>query len=333
MLIKKEFAKIGKHVLRQLSGSVEKYIIHEVEPEHVEGEQEDRYTYEASPVKEKISTIHTRLSKTQILQFLLYHFLHVDERGIIRNINEKDIAETIGCTVKTVQNNNVIFEELGLIYFSRSSSGINIKLVEYPRYFDENGYGYIELSFERFEELKEIKNINALRLEIRKELVYDNNEAKRKFKNDYSPCKISFHDFKTFTPKYTHYRAMLEQIVRQGTKAFKTIIKDNNIYFDLEKGVYSSKLLKEKKKEEYTNSILKYLEQRKALGFISQQDIQDFVQLSFEYSLNCVLSALDTLINEEFILGIRKPTLNYGGRLRTIIRQQLAAEERVQLIS
>lgn len=332
-MIKKEFTRIGKHIVRQLSGAVEQFIIHE-EENIVEEETlvEEPFTYEAAP-KTKISTIHTRLSKTQIAQFLLYHFYHVDERGIIRNVQEKDIAETIGCTVKTVRNNNVIFEQLGLIYYSRSSYGINIKLVEYPRYFDKNGYGYIELSFERLEELIQIENVNALRLEIRKELVYDNNEAKRKYKYDYSPCKISFHDFKTFAPKYTHYRGMLEEITNKGTNTYQTVIKeDNTIYFTLKEGMHSSKELKEVKKEEYTKSISHYLEQRNVLGLVPQTDQNDFVQLAFEYSLDRVLQALDTFINEEFVLGLQV-TRNFGGRLRTIIRQQLAAEESIVLVS
>lgn len=324
-MIKREFAKIGKIIARQLSGSVEQYIIYEVEEQKKE-ESLEPFTYEAAPEK-KISTIHTRLSKTQIAQFLLYHFYHVDERGVIRDVQEKDIAETLGCTVKTVRNNNVIFEEIGLIYHSRSSNGINIKLVEYPRYFDKNGYGYIELSYERFEELIQIEKVNSLRLEIRKELVYDNNEAKRKYKHDYSPSKISFHDFKTFAPKYTHYRGMLEDITEQGTNTFKTVIKDDNsIYFVLEEGKRSSRELKELKKEEYAEAISNYLDQRKVLGLTSQVDRMDFVQLAFEYSLNRVYRALDTFINEEHVLGLQV-TKNIGGRVRTIIRQHLAAEE------
>lgn len=330
-MIKTEFAKIGKHIARQLSGAVEHYIFHEEEviEDILVGEP---FTYESAPNK-KISTIHTRLSKAQIAQFLLYHFYQVDERGVIRDIPEKDVAEELGCTIKTVRNNNVIFEQLGMIYYSRSSNGFNIKLVEYPNYFEKLGTGYIELSFERFEELIQIENVNALRLEIRKELVYDNNEAKRKYKHDYSPSKISFHDFKTFTPKYTHYRGMLEVITNKGTNTFKTVVKDDNtLYFTLEDGMCSSKDLKVKKKENYTNAITDYLNEHKISGYLTKIDINDFVQLALEYTLNRVFKALDTLINLEFVLGL-EVTRNYGGRLRTIIRQQLNGEETVTLIS
>ncbi|WP_121616688.1 hypothetical protein [Virgibacillus halodenitrificans] len=342
----KEFAKIGKSIFRQLSSYIEIYSSIENEQQKAEEETElDRVIKETASQLSfgneivmkngeptySISVNKHRLSKTQILQFILYHFYHVDERGVIRNVQEKDIAEAIGCTLKTVRNNNVIFEQLDLIYHSRSSNGINIKLVDYPHYFDKNGYGYIELSFERLEELIKIENVNALRLEIRKELVYDNNEAKRKYKHDYSPSKISFHDFKTFAPKYTHYRGMLEEISKKGTNTYKTIINDDNsLYFILDEGMQSSKELKEVKKEEYTKAIAEYLDQHKVSGYVSQLDRSDFVQLAFEYSLNRVFQALDVLINEEFVLGLQV-TRNFGGRLRTIIRQQL--EDTVLLIS
>ncbi|MFZ2463008.1 MAG: hypothetical protein WAW77_05160 [Caldibacillus thermoamylovorans] len=119
---------------------------------------------------------------------------------------------------------------------------------------------------------------------------------------------------------------MLEEILNKGTNTFKTVIKeDNTLYFTLKEGVHSSRDLKEIKKEEYTNTITDFLEKRNVRTHVPMSAQNDFVQLAFEYSLERVLQALDIFVHEEFVLGLQV-TRNYGGRVRTIIRQQLATE-------
>ncbi len=346
----KEFAKIGKGMLRQITSFIESYKIEEEEQnyslsskqvtlketlanmrgllsdnniEDVVEETVSNFIYDEDP-KQKVSVKHTRLSKSQILQFILYHFLPIDERGVIRGVCEKEIADLLGVSLKTVRNNNHLFEEIGLIYFSGSSEGINIMLIDYPRYFDKDGYGYMELEVSRFGELKGITHVNSLRLELRMELVYDNNEVKRQYKKDNSPCKISFNDFKTFAPKYTHYKGMLEDIIKKGTSSFKKAVENSTIYFVLEQGVQNGKALKEQRKEEYTKFLEEYLQEKGCQEFIQRPDVDSFVQLAFEYSMERVIQALEPIIYKEFVLGELDKTENFGGRVRTAIRQNIA---------
>lgn len=154
-MIKKEFAKIGKQIIRQLSSTVEKY-----------KDIEDHMDLDAhgNPTIKTVAE-HHRLSKSQISQLIFYHFLHVDERGIICDVSEKEIRITLNCTVRTVRNNNVVLAETELISYSRGK-GINICIVPYPQYFEEHGFGFMELEYTRFEELILIENVNALRLNV-----------------------------------------------------------------------------------------------------------------------------------------------------------------------
>ncbi|MEX3623777.1 hypothetical protein [Viridibacillus arvi] len=385
-MITKEFAKIGKSMIRQLSSVIEQFIfieddeiIHEAlqEPIDCETTSLDSYMPEVDLDENKepqnYYIKHHRLSKSQILQFIVYHFFAVDQRGVICHISEKEIAETINCTVKTVRNNNAVLSSVGLINFShsRTASEMNVQIIDFPKYFETNGFGYMELNFERFKEISNIEHVNSLRLELRKELVYDNAEIKRQMKKDTTPSSVSFNDYKNITPKYAHYKGMMKQVADKGTSSFVTMIQGNNICFKLAEGKLNGKALKQKKRDEYKERINNYIqEQQCKILFKSNNDIDDLIQLSFEYSVERVMPALVQFINEEhesiiefiqmkhwgILFDVKNvtdlndsieypidsllPTLtkyikinsevnnlsltnNIGGKIRTIIRQQL----------
>lgn len=328
----KEFGIIGKAIFKQLSSYVETYEI-------IEEKKENRPLSEIELAIQKVSkqfnsgymednkfivTQRHRLSKTQILQFIVLNFLHIDERGVIKEVSESFLAETLGCTVRTIRNNNIVLENCGLIYFSNGSAGLNVMINNYSSYFEKDGSGYLELDIKRFESYKKIKNVNSLRLALRQELVYDNHEIVRQMKKDNIPCRISFDDFKIFAPKYTHYRAALEEIVRQGNSNFETTVKGSHIYFNLKSGVQTAKQLKESRTKEYNEFLLEYLTNKDYIKHLDKKDLDIFVQLAFEYSMERVIPALESLLIKEFVLGEIEPTKNFGGRLRTMIRQNMA---------
>ncbi|MFF2592510.1 hypothetical protein ACFVSZ_04015 [Priestia megaterium] len=326
-MIKKEFAKIGKQIIRQLSSTVEKY--KDIE-DHMDLDAHGNPTI-------KIVAEHHRLSKSQISQLIFYHFLHVDERGIICDVSEKEIAAALNCTVRTVRNNNVVLAETELISYSRSGKGINICIVPYPQYFEEHGFGFMELEYTRFEELILIENVNALRLELRKELVYDNDTIKRHFNPGENTSKISFNDYKIFTPKYTHYKGMMQKIAETQTSAFKTVVQGSTIFFVLKDGAKNGKMSKQEKKEQYDAAIRRTIEETfvklsghstDSTGIVmssfQNEDIADLVQLSFEYGIERVKSALYSLIEQAFFSHDAQVVENYGGKIRTLIRKELS---------
>ncbi|KQU11884.1 hypothetical protein J8N01_14085 [Priestia megaterium] len=326
-MIKKEFAKIGKQIIRQLSSTVEKY-----------KDIEDHMDLDAhgNPTIKTVAE-HHRLSKSQISQLIFYHFLHVDERGIICDVSEKEIAAALNCTVRTVRNNNVVLAETELISYSRSGKGINICIVPYPQYFEEHGFGFMELEYTRFEEFILIENVNALRLELRKELVYDNDTIKRQFNPGENTSKISFNDYKIFTPKYTHYKGMMQKIAETQTSAFKTVVQGSTIFFVLKDGAKNGKMSKQEKKDQYDAAIRRTIEETfvklsghstDSTGIVmssfQNEDIADLVQLSFEYGIERVKSALYSLIEQAFFSHDAQVVENYGGKIRTLIRKELS---------
>lgn len=315
-MILKEFAKIGKFKLRQLSGAVDYYLPAQNDVAQAGHEDNSIETSLQYIVK------HKMLSKYQIQQMILYHFLHMDERGVIRDVSEQEIAKKIGCTIRTVRNNNAQLAEIGLIYYSNGSHGINIKLVGYEDYFAQKGYGYVEFDQSFLDTLKEKENVNSLRLEIRQEVKYDDFEVKRKTKKDTTPIRISFHDLKLALPKYTHYKSMIEYIAASGSDTFDTEMKGSDIIFTLKDGRLSRKEIKQNKVKEFRDIITEFVDKYKALSIIGQQGIADFVQLAIEYNMNNLLPALEELLVMEFLIG-EDTTISYGARVRTIIRRNL----------
>lgn len=329
----KEFASIGKLILKEISGEVSFY--EEVENVVLQNQDMDLVSEQSSSSETSLSEITTpafitrkfRLSKSQILQYISYHFFSVDERGVLYVPSEKELADVVGCSVRTIRNNNVVLESAGLIYYSRSDIGLNIWLRRYPEYFNEGGSGYLELQYDRFKEFVEIHNVNVLRLELREELIYDNNTVKRKYQKE-DVAKISFNDLKLFLPKYTHYKGAINSIIDKVTGAFHSVLNGSTLVFIKKADYVNGKEAKKNRKLEYQKYIEDYLS--KFAGVFVRSDIEDFVQLSFEYGYERVIDALSVLIENVFYGNEYEVIRNYGGKVRTIIRMQLENENLVE---
>lgn len=332
-MIFKEIANISKFTFRQVTAEID------VENEYVDFEDLDE---NGNPSLKK-TVQKVRLSKSQTLQYLLYHFLSLDERGVIRAVSEKEIAMMLGCTVRTVKNNNVALEKAGLLYHSHAGKFINIMLTNHMTYSKDNPTAYLPLAFSQFEELCQIEHVNALRTQLRMILIYDNNEIKRQMKKDTSPSKLSFNDFKIFAPKYTHYKGAVSKILKCVGQSFKTILDGNSIFFTLKEGVKDGKTIKEEKKEKYAELIDKAI--KKAVFFanagqesidyinssISKQDRNDFVQLAFEYGVERVMTAVESLVKTSFFSPDAEIIHSYGAKVRTLIRMALEEEKSEQV--
>lgn len=330
----KEIAKIGKTIIRQLSSGIEQYMIidnpntpgHSCPYENVEDEKLRQKLCELNcdikPADQpKVFVQHKRLSKLQMLQLLYYHFLPIDSRGVILGISEKSVAQALNCTVRSVQNNNKVLEETGIIYSSNCGEGrINVMILPYKQYHatkEEGGSGYLSMSVEFFELLLHVKNVNALRMELRKLLVYDNDTAKRIYgKSEVS--HISKNDWKLFLPKYTHTQTKLESIIEDGTEAFKTTAEHATVYFVMDSR-YNGKLLKEQKEQLYSRHLSDLLST--TFLFMEKRDTADLVQLCFEYSYNEVHHAIEEWLQECAIDEQKKMIQNIGGYIRTVIRK------------
>lgn len=276
------------------------------------------------------------LSKLQIKQLLLYHFLHIDSQGIIKHLFVKDIACMLGCHPRSVRYNNRVFEETGLAFVSyvNLSNGkecFSVALKDYSTHHlskDEGGEGFFRVSKNAFAELLSIDNVNVLRLELFKLMQYDNDTIKRNVQRNHEAFSIlSYDKIKKLLPSYTRYRSKIESFLEQESKIFENDKEHSALKFKL-KDEFNGKIVRAIKQKEARKVIEPLIYNYRVNSFGKDRDdiTNDLVQLSLEYSLPLVMEALkevDSTYNIRY--GIeqdesKQMVTNLVGLVREIIR-------------
>jgi hypothetical protein len=267
-------------------------------------------------------------SRSQILQFLMYHIL-CDSNGIVRSISDEEIAAKLGVTIKTVQNNNRYFISNNLICKSlkRVRNAYGVYIVDYKSYFkskENYGRGYLQISDVVFTELLKIKPINELRLAIR-ELIY-NNRVNPYYDENVNEFFISRDEIKSFLPDYLNSFNKIEEIIENST--FRVFYKEkvNRGYIFKIKPSYDGNAIRAAKTAKYETTIVSHIlsagkKNYKCDPFMVtdlENYISDFVQMSHQYDLDMVLRAIDQLLVFIFRTEYKG---NYGGFIRNKIEE------------
>lgn len=320
----KELGKIGKSMLVQLAGLVENYKQVQYEEkidykncnpdcpfyEYYKNNPEDfSSAYCTEHCRKNISLVpktvynneknvyrlqysSSRLSKMQIKQLMLYHFMDVDSNGFIKYISINNISKILNCNAKTVLNNNMKFVSLGLIALSKIDNKLfNLKLIGYDRYHlnkYDGGTGYVVMSKELLMSLMELKNVNSLRLEIRKLIKVDNDSLNNGNKDASS---YTYKEIKRFLPGYIDCAKIKNEIASKHASAFDTIIDEDHVEFKLLEE-FNGKILKSKKQTVYTEKYKDILTDWKFDEKDLKQVIDDLVQMSFEYGFDKVAATV-----------------------------------------
>lgn len=269
--------------------------------------------------KYDISYESKRLSKLQLKQGLLYHFSIINEHGIARGLSLKRIAKILNCSVKTVQSNNIKLMNQGYIWVTYiDSDKFNILLCGYKNYHleaREGGRGYIQMPNTVLKELLSISNVNALRLEIRKIIEFDNKNIGAK-----KSSSVSFdnEDIKRLLPKYINYRGAIENVLSQQSSLFVTMYDGKSIKFKLKDSFNSDKFI-ERTGYKYLDKINKLLEEKKVS--IEQEDKQDAIQMCFQYDFASVINSVEQIIDEYILRD--KEIRSFGALVRHITRENL----------
>lgn len=276
---------------------------------------QEKITYYNESNRYLIPRDQERLSKSQIKQLILYHFLNVDRNGFIKNISEKELASYLGCTLKTVRANNIKFVKLNYILFARVSDDIiNICLLDYKRYFlssYDGGRGYLTMHKDLLDELLAIKNVNALRLEIRELIKFDDININAV---EIKPASYSYVELKRFLPRYINYRRKIVSILNYKSNAFELKVTEKGIEFKLNSDYIVNRKELESK---YTIALVDYLEENNIL--VDNKALDDLIQMSIQYDLNIVIDALNVVKKTYFANDI--PIENLGGLVRHIIKE------------
>lgn len=270
------------------------------------------------------------MSKSQIKQFLYYHFLPIDDNGIIQYISTSQTASVLGCTEKTIKTNLDKFVDCNLLSYTKINSDLyTLYLPDYKKYHlskYQGGTGYVQLAKEAFHEVLNINNVNALRLELRRILKFDNDYIKYKDSDidlDLDFCSTyTFEEIKRIMPDHINYRGAISDVLNKTSKIFDVTQQDSAITFKL-KNEYNSHFLKESKYLNFKHEFYNFYNNETLISYPGPKVLEDLVQMSFEYGFKTVIEALHIYIKNYYNNNV--VIKNVCGFIRTLIRKSMIA--------
>lgn len=197
-----------------------------------------------------------RLSGNALKLFLYYHFIGPDNNGIIKNISFSAVAEQLGCTTRTVENNHKQLIEYGYILScsdANNEKSVMVLLTDYKKYYASarnGGSGYLTISNDLFEELLAIKDVNSLRLTLRAILNCDNKQNKMFVNKNYT-------ELKRYLPRY--FNRHLIQKALENNNVLDIQVDDSKVLF-LIKDKYNGKEVREKTLFQNKEEIRRYID-------------------------------------------------------------------------
>lgn len=261
-----------------------------------------------------------RLSSNQIKQMLTL-YSRCDSNGIIKSISKHQIAEVIGCTEKTVENNNILLQQLRFISIQPREKGeLTIFINEYKDQHKNDGGGYIVMSGDMLSLLMEINDVNSLRVAIPAIIKNDMNSL---FNHD---TRFSIKQIKEMLPSYIYTRKAIIKIIDTFSCLSKNIFKwkeeDNVFIVDIDRTIDGKTIKKERTvifeseiigaiSEKYTDAAVSITEE--TIKDELSTDMEDLVAMGFEYGIDIVKS----FAVEAFEL--KETIRNFGAYVRNLI--------------
>lgn len=298
------------------------------------------------------------LKSCSIKLFLLYHFLQPDAYGLVRNLNLKELAKTIGCTVATIRHCNQVLEDYNYCYISNSGTldnCINVYIADYKNYHktaSEGGRGYITLSAELFNQLLSMKTLNVLRLNIKGILEVDNSRLRDALGSSFA-VQSSYKHLRGFLPRYCKNN-VIRKALEQNNSIFDLSFTDASVVFSIHDNFAQKKIRSEMLEESkglivnFVDSINDIVENTFSDNFADSSEakeklmalniadrnsydslllrLDDYVSLaslSIQYNLNLVFDAIIFVYNNYVLRHLRVD--NFGALVRTIIRKRYSS--------
>jgi hypothetical protein len=259
-----------------------------------------------------------RLSSNQIKQMLTL-YSRCDSNGIIKNISKKQIASVIGCTEKTIENNNILLQQLRFISIQPKEKGeLTVFINNYKDQYKKDGGGYIVMSGDMLSLLMEINDVNSLRVAIPAIIKSDMNSL---FNHD---TKFSIKQIKSLLPTYIYTRKAITKIIANFSSLSKNIFKwkeeDNFFIVDIDRTI-DGKMIKKERTVIFESEIIGAISEKFSDPAITEEtiknelstDMDDLVAMGFEYGIDVVKSfAVDAFELKETIRS-------FGAYVRNLI--------------
>lgn len=205
------------------------------------------HTYSFVYINEKNQYGYQPTLKTNAIKLLLlYHFLQPDPLGLLKNVELKELAKTLGCTVTTIRNCNDVLVEYGYCYTSNTGwedGYINVLLPSYKDYHKtakEGGRGYLTMTSAMFVDLLTIDTLNSLRLTLKGLLEVDNQSIHSTDTN----AKMSYKKLRYFLPDYCR-RNVIKKALELDNPIFNITLKDDCVIYKLPEKLSQSNQRKE----------------------------------------------------------------------------------------
>jgi hypothetical protein len=261
-----------------------------------------------------------RLSCNQIKQMITLYSV-CDGNGIIKSTSKRYLANIIGCTEKTIENNNILLSKIGYIsIFSKSKGELSIIINKYKEQHKKDGGGYIVMSSEMLSLLMEFKDVNALRIAIPVIIKDDMNSL---FNNS---TKFTIQQIKSLIPSYIYTRKAINKIITTFSTLSKNIFKwteeDNVFIIDIDKSI-DGKTIKKESTIVFESEIIGAISEKYSdvAANITEAtikdklstDIEDLVAMGFEYGIDVVKS----FSVEAF--SIKQTIRSFGAYVRQLI--------------
>ncbi len=284
--------------------------------------------------------------RTGILLYFMINLYPIDKRGFIKNVNTKEIAEKLDVSHNAIMYNIERLTENELVYASKVGPyTYNFYIVGYEKTFlpkNKGGSGYVVITKEMLEKLLEIKDVNSLRIEIRKILQHsrDFNVGREKYLftctnkpssveglelypynpninySDIPYSKYKVEELGYFLPKYLRYPKKIKKL-SNNSKIFTNKEEGNNIYFKYNVITPEEILIMQ------TFNYTQYFEKRlkKVYPQIKNKEREDIaytlgVLSLHEYGFKNVKKAL-----EDIAFNYEKPITNLVGFIKTYLQE------------
>lgn len=171
-----------------------------------------------------------RLKAISLKLLMIYHFAEPDERGFVIGISKKELAEILGCTVRSIGNANYALEKYGYIRYCQEGDSrdcFHVLLNGYKNYglsMKEGGQGYVTFNREFLQEMLKIKDLNQLRIFLRVALEMDTNCDRQK------PLvtTIDYNSLRKFLPDYCK-PGIIRKALSALSRLFQVVCKEKTV--------------------------------------------------------------------------------------------------------
>lgn len=294
------------------------------------------------------------LKSVAIKLFMLMHFYHPDQFGIISGISYEECAAALDCNVRTIHNNLATLADYGYIDYSKSDSRhFSVCLKDAESYYlpaSKGGRGYIVVSFELMREIINIDNLMSLRIHLRELVELDTLNIRGPF----TALNKTYREMKLSLPDYCK-PCVIRKSVKNAGSIFNITCRESSVRFEII-DCFDCKKRKNELYDTYIRTLRDFItEFNNAVVHVNSDnyvpgeyrsffdltdmsfpkdmtgsycfmhfkdyELEDMAQLAMQYSYDNVLNALSTMY-KTYILK-EKAVNNPGALLRSIIQASL----------